>query len=95
MINSIAEHSHGFVGADLQLLCSEAILAAVRRHFKYDQNNNSVSSDTQYMNDGSVDSSSSSSSTGGGGMKLDSRDLLEGLSKVKPSALREVFGINA
>jgi SpoVK/Ycf46/Vps4 family AAA+-type ATPase len=30
-INSLAEDAHGFVGADLSALCSEAAMAALRR----------------------------------------------------------------
>lgn len=59
---------HRFVGADLQLVCSEAVLAAVRRLF----------------------GSSSSSSSSGPGLAVTAADLLAGLRRVRPSALREV-----
>jgi SpoVK/Ycf46/Vps4 family AAA+-type ATPase len=86
VIRTVAEHSHGFVGADLQLLCSEAILSAVKRFHeeKVDHQNTS-------------NSTSTSTSTSGGGsrtMCLMSRDFMIGLGKVKPSALREVAALS-
>lgn len=68
-ISAVAARAHGFVGADLLLVCKEAAMRALRRRE-------------------SIDGNSSGSSGGGGGMTRE--DLLAGLRRVRPSALREV-----
>jgi len=99
-----------FVGADLQLVCSEAILAAVRRHFgransSGGANNGRSSSSTTTTSTANerkakdaeaghphltVATAAAAATTAG--LVVTPSDLLEGLRRVRPSALREVRG---
>ena len=105
-----------FVGADLQLVCSEAILAAVRRHFGSTNssggaNNGSsttTTTATSTANESKVKdaearhphltaataAAAAAAAAGAttGGLVVTPSDLLEGLRRVRPSALREVRG---
>lgn len=65
-ISAVAARAHGFVGADLLLVCKEAAMRALRRRRE----------------------SGGSGNSGRGRMTRE--DLLAGLRRVRPSALREV-----
>ncbi len=69
-VASVARRAHGFVGADLLLVCKEAAMRALRRR-----------------------GTGAGGDDGGGGQglsRLTRDDLLAGLRRVRPSALREV-----
>ncbi len=74
----IAEHSHGFVGADLEALCQEVGMIALRRFLA-----GSAASDTT---GGSAGDSGDLSS-----LQVTHTDFVTGLKEVEPSATREFF----
>jgi hypothetical protein len=78
-LSAVAAVTHGFVGADLQLLCSEAVLIAARRLFS---SSTSTSTSTSTPSSTPTDSSS--------GLVVTSSDLLAATKRIRPSALREV-----
>ena len=65
-ISAVAARAHGFVGADLLLVCKEAAMRALRRRRESGDIGN------------------------GSGGRMTREDLLAGLRRVRPSALREV-----
>jgi transitional endoplasmic reticulum ATPase len=75
----IAEHSHGFVGADVEALCQEVGMIALRRFLS------PVGADTRgrpYVENGDADVSA---------LHVTRDDFLAGLKEVEPSATREFF----
>lgn len=67
----VASRAHGFVGADLLLVCKEAAMLAARRVVKQ----------STRVEEGGVQE---------GNVQVTGEDLLAGLARVRPSALREV-----
>jgi transitional endoplasmic reticulum ATPase len=74
-LQEIAEHSHGFVGADLEALCQEIGMITLRRF---------LSAPDQRAG---VDEESADLST----LQVTREDCLAGLKEVEPSATREFF----
>jgi transitional endoplasmic reticulum ATPase len=74
----IAEHSHGFVGADLEALCQEVGMIALRRFLA-----GSAASDTAGGSAGDAGDLSS--------LQVTHTDFVTGLKEVEPSATREFF----
>ena len=94
-IQYIASKSHGFVGADLQMLCSEALIYAANRHFptiarpkklKMKQDEPWGTEEDQEGEPMTKDAPTN----GSNGFVVTFADLCVGLSRVRPSALREV-----
>jgi len=84
----IAEHSHGFVGADLEALCQEVGMIALRRflsavRLKPDTTETQVASGfSRTTSDDAEDLSA---------LQVTHDDFLSGLKEVEPSATREFF----
>jgi transitional endoplasmic reticulum ATPase len=74
-LQEIAEHSHGFVGADLEALCQEIGMIALRRYL----------SSIRTMPDVPIDEADA------GSLNVTREDCLAGLKEVEPSATREFF----
>jgi transitional endoplasmic reticulum ATPase len=74
-LQEIAEHSHGFVGADLEALCQEIGMITLRRFLASDEHRG-----------GAVDESADLSA-----LQVTREDCLAGLKEVEPSATREFF----
>src|SRR5215470_5631182 len=74
-LQEIAEHSHGFVGADLEALCQEIGMIALRRYL----------SSIRTTPDIPIDE------TDAGSLHVTREDCLAGLKEVEPSATREFF----
>ena len=74
-LQEIAEHSHGFVGADLEALCQEIGMIALRRYL----------SSIRTTPDVPIDESDA------GSLHVTREDCLAGLKEVEPSATREFF----
>jgi len=84
-LKEIADHSHGFVGADLEALCQETGMIALRRFLKT----------SPRLDDTDADAGRDRGAGAPGG-ELDSllvtrADFLAGLKEVEPSATREFF----
>jgi transitional endoplasmic reticulum ATPase len=84
-IREIAEHSHGFVGADLEALCQEVGLIALRRFLL------TVRLKPDAMRDGKRDATADGSSADLAALHVTRDDFLAGLKEVEPSATREFF----
>jgi transitional endoplasmic reticulum ATPase len=74
-LQEIAEHSHGFVGADLEALCQEIGMIALRRYL----------SSVRTTPDVPIDEADA------GSLHVTREDCLAGLQEVEPSATREFF----
>jgi transitional endoplasmic reticulum ATPase len=74
-LQELAEHSHGFVGADLEALCQEIGMITLRRFLA-----------AHHRCGGTVDDSTDVSA-----LKVTREDCLAGLKEVEPSATREFF----
>ena len=75
-LNSLANRTHGFVGADLQILAKEAALSSLRRFLPgIDLSKDQKSLDPETLQK----------------LKITKADFENGLLEVSPSALREVF----
>ena len=74
-LQEIAEHSHGFVGADLEALCQEIGMIALRRYL----------SSIRTTPDVPLDEADA------GSLHVTREDCLAGLKEVEPSATREFF----
>jgi transitional endoplasmic reticulum ATPase len=74
-LQEIAEHSHGFVGADLEALCQEIGMIALRRYL----------SSVRTTPDVPIDEADA------GSLHVTREDCLAGLQDVEPSATREFF----
>ena len=79
-LREIAEHSHGFVGADLEALCQEVGMVTLRRYLSSGR-----LSPTRGMDAGADDSADL------GALQVTRDDFLAGLKEVEPSATREFF----
>jgi transitional endoplasmic reticulum ATPase len=78
---AVAEHSHGFVGADLEALCQEVGMIALRRFLS----GSALSGPGQNANGSAADSGDLSS------LQVTHDDFVTGLKEVEPSATRELF----
>ena len=76
-LQEIAEHSHGFVGADVEALCQEVGMIALRRFL----------SSARTSPDTPIDESSTDLTA----LQVTRDDFLAGLKEVEPSATREFF----
>jgi transitional endoplasmic reticulum ATPase len=76
-LQEIAEHSHGFVGADVEALCQEVGMIALRRFL----------SSFKTRPDTPIDESSTDLTA----LQVTRDDFLAGLKEVEPSATREFF----
>jgi transitional endoplasmic reticulum ATPase len=74
-LQEIAEHSHGFVGADLEALCQEIGMIALRRYL----------SSIRTTPDVPIEEADA------GSLHVTREDCLAGLKEVEPSATREFF----
>ena len=74
-LQDIAEHSHGFVGADLEALCQEVGMIALRR----------------FLSSARIRGGSFDDATDLGELQVTRDDWLAGLKEVEPSATREFF----
>jgi transitional endoplasmic reticulum ATPase len=74
-LQEIAEHSHGFVGADLEALCQEIGMIALRRYL----------SSIRTTPDVPIDEADA------GSLHVTREDCVAGLKEVEPSATREFF----
>jgi transitional endoplasmic reticulum ATPase len=91
-LQEIAEHSHGFVGADLEALCQEVGMVALRRFLSstwlpspaaaLDRPASSREAGTSTGSDESADLAT---------LEITRSDFLTGLKEVEPSATREFF----
>ena len=75
-LKDIAEHSHGFVGADLEALCQEVGMIALRRFLLQ----------VRQSPENTIDESTDLSA-----LQVTREDFLAGLKEVEPSATREFF----
>ncbi len=74
-LHEIAEHSHGFVGADLEALCQEVGMIALRR----------------FLSSARIAPPGAERAVDLGGLLVMRDDWLAGLQQVEPSATREFF----
>ena len=84
-LQEIAEHSHGFVGADLEALCQEVGMIAVRRFLNTHASMASGFSPTDEVH-GKADTTDELNT-----LQVTREDCLAGLKEVEPSATREFF----
>jgi transitional endoplasmic reticulum ATPase len=84
-LQEIAEHSHGFVGADLEALCQEVGMIAVRRFLNTHANVASGFSRTEEVRL-KADATDELNA-----LHVTREDCLAGLKEVEPSATREFF----
>src|SRR5258707_10688889 len=74
-LQEIAEHSHGFVGADLEALCQEIGMITLRRFLSAEERQGAA-----------IDAPADL-----GSLQVTREDCLAGLKEVEPSATREFF----
>src|SRR5262249_27000458 len=86
-LSEIAEHSHGFVGADLEALCQEGGMIALRRFLAA----NPINADTFFESAGVQAGLSRTSPLDLTTLTVSRDDFLAGLKEVEPSATREFF----
>jgi transitional endoplasmic reticulum ATPase len=84
-LQEIAEHSHGFVGADLEALCQEVGMIAVRRFLN---THASVASGFSPTDEVHVKADTTDELNA---LQVTREDCLAGLKEVEPSATREFF----
>src|SRR5262249_12826985 len=77
-LTEIADHSHGFVGADLEALCQEVGMIALRRFLS-----GGTADTVRLIPDTTADEVDS--------LHVTREDFLAGLTEVEPSATREFF----
>src|SRR5207244_7723793 len=92
-LEEIAEHSHGFVGADVEALCQEVGMVALRRflstvRLKPDTTTTTITTTTAAA---SVVSGFSRTIDDVDTLQVTREDFLAGLREVEPSATREFF----
>jgi transitional endoplasmic reticulum ATPase len=101
-LNEIAEHSHGFVGADLEALCQEVGMIALRRFLAREPARRSASAEASADRRSAEREGWSTAAGRAGEDMLDSAedvselhvtrdDFIAGLKEVEPSATREFF----
>jgi transitional endoplasmic reticulum ATPase len=91
-LQEIADHSHGFVGADLEALCQEVGMIAVRRFLSAPSPDDAtvrLKPDPTYRN---ADHTYGDDTHGDlAALQVTRADMLAGLKEVEPSAAREFF----
>jgi transitional endoplasmic reticulum ATPase len=94
-LQEIAEHSHGFVGADLEALCQEVGMVALRRFLSEAAASASAPRTSSEDVHVEVDARHERGLTGAGydvdKLQVTRDDFLAGLKEVEPSATREFF----
>jgi transitional endoplasmic reticulum ATPase len=91
-LRELAEHSHGFVGADLEALCQEIGMIALRRFLA--ASSPVASGFSRTTPDQTVRLKSDATNAAGddlGSLQVTREDCLAGLKEVEPSATREFF----
>jgi transitional endoplasmic reticulum ATPase len=83
-LQELADHSHGFVGADLEALCQEIGMITLRRFLSSVRA--PASSHVERTPDAAIDESPDP-----GALQVTRDDCLAGLKEVEPSATREFF----
>ena len=86
VLQEIAEHSHGFVGADLEALCQEVGMIALRRFLAAQPLQGRGTTGSRRALEG-VDNDTEDLSA----LQVTHEDFLSGLKEVEPSATREFF----
>ena len=97
-LKSIAQETHGFVGADLAALCNEAAFCALRRYISLKENSSNtipahfsaMSLDDAPCTNSNEKSSQSYDETDEKALSVNSEDFKKAKTKVRPSAMREV-----
>jgi AAA family ATPase len=97
-LKSIAQETHGFVGADLAALCNEAAFCALRRYISLKENSSNtlpasfsaMSLDDAPCTNSNAKSSESYDETDEKALSVNSEDFKKAKTKVRPSAMREV-----
>jgi len=92
-LTEIAEHSHGFVGADLEALCQEVGMVALRRYLSGVRLKPDTTSDRESGHTSVVASGFSRTVIDDDveALQVTRDDFLVGLTEVEPSATREFF----
>jgi transitional endoplasmic reticulum ATPase len=93
-LKEIAEHSHGFVGADLEALCQEVGMIALRRfllQIRQPPTRSALRRASPEPSEGGNPESTIDESTDLGALQVTREDFLAGLKEVEPSATREFF----
>ncbi len=85
-LQEIADHSHGFVGADLEALCQEVGMIALRRFLTVRQKPDTTEEERARRKPDAVEDESDLSA-----LQVTRDDFLDGLKEVEPSATREFF----
>jgi transitional endoplasmic reticulum ATPase len=91
-LGEIAAHSHGFVGADLEALCQEVGMIALRRYLsapgtRSPRSGSEGAHPTRSISNGADDGDSADLTA----LQVTRDDFLAGLKEVEPSATREFF----
>ena len=105
-LKSIAQETHGFVGADLAALCNEAAFCALRRYISLKENSSNTipahfsamslddapctNSNEKSSQSCNEKSSQSYDETDEKALSVNSEDFKKAKTKVRPSAMREV-----
>ena len=97
-LKSIAQETHGFVGADLAALCNEAAFCALRRYISLKENSSNtipahfsaMSLDDAPCTNSNEKSSEYYDETDEKALSVNSEDFKKAKTKVRPSAMREV-----
>ncbi|MBI3492034.1 MAG: AAA family ATPase [Acidobacteria bacterium] len=84
-LKAIAEQSHGFVGADLEALCQEVGMIALRRFLT------AVRLPAPRLVEGKPDAAADEATADLSALQVTQEDCLAGLKEVEPSATREFF----
>ncbi|KAG2598923.1 hypothetical protein PVAP13_5KG386900 [Panicum virgatum] len=98
-LKSIAQETHGFVGADLAALCNEAAFCALRRYISLKENSSNtlpacfsaMSLDDARCANSNEKSSEYYDETDEKALSVNSEDFKKAKTKVRPSAMREVI----
>src|SRR5437762_10861874 len=86
-LGEIAEHSHGFVGADLEALCQEVGMIALRRFLPVAR----LERDAPARNGTAAEEAAGDGLDDLAAVEVTRNDFLGGLKEVEPSATREFF----
>ncbi|HKB11177.1 MAG TPA: AAA family ATPase [Vicinamibacterales bacterium] len=85
----IAEHSHGFVGADLEALCQEVGMITLRRYLATVRLKPEIAPEVRLKPDTTSDTTATDADDDVGSLHVTREDFLAGLGEVEPSATRE------
>jgi transitional endoplasmic reticulum ATPase len=90
-LSEIAEHSHGFVGADLEALCQEVGMIALRRFLAAHPISASTSFESATVEGRLKPDATDEGKADLSALTVSRADFLAGLKEVEPSATREFF----